>query len=416
MLPADNSVPLPVIEPATTVREYGRTRASRIRVYLIHPAVSIGVLAGALHSIQGQSPGGWAMLGLAVLITVLGIWLRISLGNAANERFTLGPDLLEYTNYSGTRSFTPDDIKGYETSKRYTQTAIQFQDATPDIFFDSAFEHHQEITQWLAARYSDQRLVAVRSEREHVRQVKQNLLASPALGASSKERENALRQARRIARWLNGAGILTALGLWFPPEPTEWGIMAGVLVPLVAIGALWWFPHLLRVDGSDDNGYPSLLLALVLPSMGLWVSGNSYYEVLSYANMWPVVTAASVLTLLLLGWGSRRFLWQPQRNLKLAALLPPLAFLYGYTTCSMANVQYDTSAGRTFTAQVLSGRVSKGRHQDFYYLTLSAWGPCRQQNELAVSYHVYRNAHAGDGVPMVLYPGLLGVPWYREGL
>lgn len=186
-----------------------------------------------------------------------------------------------------------------------------------------------------------------------------------------------------------------------------------VLVPLVAIGALWWFPYLLRVDGSDNNGYSSLLLALVLPGIGHWASSTTYYEVLSYANMWPIATAVSVLTLLLLAWGSRRFLWQPKLNLTLAALLPPLAFLYGYTTCSMANVQYDTSAGHTFTAQVLSSRMSSGRHQNFYYLTLSPWEPFRQQNELAVSHHIYRNAHAGDEVPMVLYPGFLRVPWYR---
>lgn len=418
MLPADAPVPPPVTEPANTiVREYGRTRASRIRVYLINPAVSLGLLAAALYGIHGNSPGGWAMLGLAVLITVLGLWLRVSLGNAANECIALGPDLLEYTDYSGTRSFTPDDIKGYKTTKNDAYTSIVFKNsANMEILINSNFEHHQEITQWLVARYSDQRLVAARNEKQRVRQIKQNLLANPTIGTSSKERKNALGSAQRLAYWLNGAGVLTALVLWIPPQPSEWGIMAGVLVPLVAIGALWWFPHLLRVDGSDDNGYPSLLLAFILPSIGLWASSNSYYEVLSYTHMWPIATAVSLLILLPLAWGSRRFLWQPKLNLKLAALLLPLAFLYGYTTCSMANVQYDTAAGRTFTAQVLSSRVSNGRHQNFYYLTLSAWGPFRQPNELAVSHHVYRNAHAGDDVPMVLYPGLLGVPWYRVRL
>ena len=415
MLPADDLSLPPLIPPANTaVREYGRTRASRLRAYIVNPAISLGLLAAALYGIHGDSPGGWAVLGLGVLIIALGIWLRISLGNAANEHFTLGHDLLEYTNYSGTRSFTSDDIQGYKTSEGNAYIDIQFKNsANLNISFDSAFEHHQEITQWLMDRYSDQRLVSARKAEQHVRALKQSLLANPTLGTSSEERQNALRSAQRIARWLNGAGVLTALSLWFPPEPPEWAIMAGLLVPLVAIGALWWLPHLLRVDGSDDNGYPSVLMALGLPGIAIWFSSSSYYKILNYATMWPIAIAVSVLVLLLLAGGSRQFWRLPKLNLTLAVLLPLLAFLYGYTTCSIANVQYDTSAGRTFTAQVLSVRMSSSRYQAFYSLALSAWGPLRQQNELSVSYHVYHNVHQGDDVPVVLHPGFLGVPWYR---
>ena len=443
MFPAESSSS----PPASPIREYGRTRLSRISAYVLQPAIGVGIIAAFLYYIRGTSPGGWSALVLALLIILIGCWVAFGFANAGTECFTLAPNQLEYTDRSGTRTYAPDDIASYSTNARHSVIYIHFKDpTTKDISFGSSIERYREIEQWLAACCRDrvpvatpapgpqlataaaptelpvaapppdEKLVAARAKRERIRQVKKDLLANPDIGVNGDERLRALTQAQRIARWLNGLGVVTGLYLWMLPEPTEWSIMAGLVVPLVAVGTLWWYPRLLRLDGSDENGYPTVMLAIGAPIAGLWISSYSYYEVLAHGPLWPFVAAVALLLLLLLVGGSRRFLRQPDLNFTLASLVLAVVLLYSYIACAMANVAYDTSAGQVFNTRVLSRSMSHSKYQDFYTLKLSAWGPVATANESSVSYHVYKHAEEAAGVCVVVHPGFLGMPWYRVEL
>ncbi len=414
---------------------------------MLQPAIGVGIIAAFLYYIRGTSPGGWSALILALLIIIIGCWVAFGFANAGTECFTLAPDQLEYTDRSGTRTCAPDDIASYSTNSRHSIIHIHFKNPTAkDISFGSSIERYREIEQWLAACCRDKMLVltpapdgqlaatealtelpaaaappdekqvADRAKRERVRQAKKALLANPDIGVNEAERLRALKQAQRVARWLNAIGILTGLYLWLLPEPTEWSITAGLVVPVVAVGALWWYPRLLRLDGSDDNGYPAVLLAIGAPIAGMWASCYSYYEIVAHSPMWPFSAAVALLLLLLLAGGSRRFLRQPGLNFTLAGLLLAVALLYGYIACAMANVAYDTAAGQVFSPQVLNRSMSHGKYQNFYALKLSAWGPLATAREVSVSYHVYVHAEEEAGVCVVVRPGFLGVPWYRVEL
>ena len=413
-LPADAAPPMP---PNTTSREYPRTRKSRIRSYLILPAVALAAVGVPLYFLWHGSPGGWAIGGFILWVLVVGVVLRVSLFDALKGRFIVDAQGLQCIDVTGTRTLAVDEIRGYRIDAQTSFCRIYAKDTSePPLYFDSGTECYTELQHWLRANFSDLNQQDAQQARVQQTQALAAVLETPSLGHTPAERTQSLSKAKKLATWLNGAGWLTGACLWFPPEPDEWAIMAGLLLPLVVAVVLALWPDRLRLDGDKSNGYPALFAAFLVPSAGLLLSTNSYFEWVSHAPLWPVAGAAAAGTAAALAYGSRRFLWRPKPALDLAAAIVVLALLYGYSASSFVNVQYDQAAPKTYTPLVLSKSMSKGKYQNFYYLKISAWGPFASAQDVPVSYHCYVNAEPSQPVTVTWRPGLLGVPWFRVSI
>lgn len=402
--------------PETPVapRLYARTRNSRIKAYL-RPVVAAGLVAGMLYVIRGNTPGGWAIVGLAVLITVAGTWAIYGVANASRESFTLGPDWLEYTTYSSSRVYTQDEIDSFETVSA-DLVFIYFKTPTDSfISFDDGIEHAGEIRRWLNARYLNRQAVQKQQTVVQAQAAQAAVLTRPELGSTPRARSRSFKRLRRLANGLNVAGYLTFLGIWLPPEASEWTIIAGLLLPLATIAALWAYPTLLRLDGEKSNGHPGVVSAFLVPSLTL-VLVQLATNLVSYRPLWPVAGAAALATAGLLVFGSRHFLRRPQPPISLGLLILVLAALYGFGASAAVNQQFDAAPAKQFPVRVLARREETARYQNSYYLTTERWGYATNTTTLRVSYHVYARTETDSLVRISLHPGFLGIPWYEASM
>lgn len=103
-----------------------------------------------------------------------------------------------------------------------------------------------------------------------------------------------------------------------------------------------------------------------------------------------------------------------REKLGMAALTLALVLAYGYGVCALGDAVLDRSSASTYTTTVYGKHVTSGRNRRPMF-RLGPWGPRTTEDEVAVSWDVYRRTNVGDAVCVSLYPGALGIPWYRVG-
>lgn len=170
-------------------------------------------------------------------------------------------------------------------------------------------------------------------------------------------------------------------------------------------------PHSLRIDEKANSGYPSVLVAVLLPCLGLLLRALFDYELVSYAPLWPVVGATATGAGLLLAIGSRQFLFRPGSQGSVGGTIVLLACLYGYGASSIVNAVYDDSLATGYSTRVLDKHISSGKTTS-YYLKVNAWGAVAAAEDVQVSSDYYDQVRMSEKVAIALHKGRLAVPWF----
>jgi hypothetical protein len=92
-------------------------------------------------------------------------------------------------------------------------------------------------------------------------------------------------------------------------------------------------------------------------------------------------------------------------------LLTLFVTAYCYSSCVVINCYYDRSTPQIHEAKVLGKRISSGKTTT-YYLTLTAWGPRTEAEDVTVSEDQYEQIAVGSPVKVYQMKGLLDVPWF----
>ena len=384
--------------------EYRTAKGWRIFIYLTMPLLAALFLWLPFELMQGKNSSTALVLGSSIVCMGLVGGMLYGLMETAKWKLNIGQWQITETGTFKTKTLALDAIRGYRTDDKYTRIYPRQQDQ-PVIKIGYTTERYQEIRLWLAGHYPN--LDAVETE-----QATQELLADVAIGATPEARAAAVHRATRVARVLNIGGFAVAAWLFFWPRPHGGAIAAGLLQPLLAIAALWAFPHTLRIDEKKNSGHPSLLAGFIMVSLILLVRGLFDYEVVDYAPLWPVAGLAAVAVAGALALGSRKFLALPTERLSVGMTLLVLAALYGYSATVLVNGAYDEAPAQEFAPRV-TGMHSNSGKTTTYYLTLEAWGPVPGGEDATVSHNYYRQVRVGQTVRVGLHPGRLGVPWYK---
>jgi len=190
-------------------------------------------------------------------------------------------------------------------------------------------------------------------------------------------------------------------------------IVAAILLalPLAVMALLLQSPRSFEVyhRGSSTRAVNVILLA----PFGCLLLPNTFHAQVD--PMWPVIPAVVTgLAMLATAWTlkGRQALESPTAFVVLVGLF---GALYGYGATSLADIQFDISAGQTVPLQVMDTYKSCGRSCS-YRIELPAAGPREQAGWVDVSSSLYSQLHAGDTVCQVSHRGALTLPWYRVGL
>ncbi|MBD2767208.1 hypothetical protein IC235_04800 [Hymenobacter sp. BT664] len=389
----------------TDAQEYRTAKIARILIYVLIPPLTLLSLVMPFLLMQVKNPSLVVSSGFGVLGVGLAVFFIYGLIETVKGLIILNAREITQIGAFKIKTLLLQEIAGYRISAYYTHVFPKGP-SLPTLKIGNTTERYRELQQWLAAQYPD--LDQVDTDRAIA-----FILEDHNLGRTPEERAKALTQAKTTALILNIAGGVAGAWAIFYLPPYEWVIGACLLVPILATIALWRFPHTLRIDQKSNSGYPSLLIATLIPCLGLLIRALFDYQLPSYAPMWPLVGTAATGAALALAIGSRQFLFRACSRVSVALTIALLALLYGYGATSTINVVYDTAEGATFRTKVLGKHYTSGRNNNrTYYLKVSPWGPVTSAEDVRVSHDFYRQTQEGQAITIMLLPGRLGVPWF----
>jgi len=385
---------------------YYTAKGYRILLYVLGPPLMLLFLAVpylARHDSTGQPMNTTAWL----LMSVVGVGMAAVMGfgmyDAAKGHLALTATGFRQAGVFKTKELSFKDVQGFRHNDKYT-FVVPKTPGLAKIKFAYTTERFEELNAWLAAHFPN--LDQVETETDLAA-----ALAREELGRSTEERTDRLEQARRTALVLNIAGGVAAAWLFLHPQPYQWAVAAGLLVPLLAAGALWWHQGVLRLDEATNSAYPSVMIAVGAPSLCLIIRALFDTEFLNYNELWVLVAQVGVAMALLLALGTRSWLTERSTSLKTGLMLLILPAMYGYGASAMADTAFDETRGQVFRTRVLDKHSSHGKTTT-YYLTVAPWGPVATAEDVQVTSEMYEAAQTGTQVRMRLRPGRLGVPWF----
>ncbi|MFZ1013158.1 MAG: hypothetical protein WAN28_07415, partial [Terracidiphilus sp.] len=228
------------------------------------------------------------------------------------------------------------------------------------------------------------------------------------LGATPEERLGKLANAKTWGVFLTIVSIASAAALLFP-EAALRGPASLVLAatPIAAFVLIQRSPLLYAVFKQKADPRAELSIALVVSGFGLLLSVTRQHFVSLQPLLVRMVPAG-----LAYFFGFESVCRHGSQKPGNIFVLLFIAGLYGAGFGMMADTIADRAPATTYSADVLSKHVSRGRSTS-YYLELAPWGPMTAPNQLSVPAHTYGSLQVGDEVCLVLHPGSLRVPWYQ---
>ena len=228
------------------------------------------------------------------------------------------------------------------------------------------------------------------------------------LGATAAERQQRLARARALARNATWANVGLVVWTFLYPHPYELLLVVLAALPWVAVWIMARAPGLYMLNAPRGSGRPDLSLLLITPGLLLTLRAVRDVQILDWR---AVLVGAVLVALVLIG----RVLWAlPSARDKpgIAALTLALLIAYGYGVVALGNSVLDRSTGASYATTVYGKHVTSGRYRT-PKLRLGPWGPRTTEDDVTVSWDLYRSASVGQTVCVLLRPGAFGIRWYR---
>lgn len=382
---------------------YYTAKGWRIFLYVASPFLIALFLAAPFLS-YGNHSDLWAVAFMTILGVGMAGFFSYGLFEIAKWHFIIGPESLMTVSLFKTKTLLRKEIKGYRVNEHYIFVLPQDAKAST-LKIGYTTDRYANIKDWLADRYPN-------LDEVETLEAAHEALADEELGRSSDERSKKLLQASRTAKYLNlGAWAVTAW-LFFHPQPYQLAIGAGILIPVMSGAALWLHQGALRFNNEKNSPYPSIFIALFMPSLALLIRSVLDVDLVSYTPMWMVATQSALIVAGLLALGTYKWLFNSKARITEGAALVAAAIVYGYSASATFNTTFDYNRGQLFSASVLGKSTSSGKTTT-YHLTVTPWGPFTTETDVQVGSNYYQDVRPGNEVHIRLRPGRLGIPWYE---
>lgn len=297
------------------------------------------------------------------------------------------------------------EIKGYVIEDKYI-LIIPHDGPKKRIKISTYIGKSNELISWLHSHFPNlHELKAGQEESE--------ILTDPEYGQTEEDRSHRLVQAKTVAKILNVAGALVCAWTLFKPEPYEYAILASISIPIISILVVAYFKGLIRLDQNKGSAYPSISLAVLLTSCGLFLRAQIDYDIFDYSNVWvPSITIAVVLTALVV-LSTREFKFKEVKDYFTVLFASLFLLGYGYGAVVTLNCIYDENPPEVYHSTVLGKRISSSRRSTTHYLELEAWATQIQPEDVSVSENFYDHMQVDDSVTIHLYKGRLSIRWFE---
>jgi len=359
---------------------------------------------GVLIAEHGREPLLWIFAPLCLGMAALSVF---GMAEAIRTRCIIEQDKVVSRTALRCRELYFDEIKGYRNLAKYI-LIVPLDPQKKPLRISQQIQHKNELLQWLSHRFADIDVLEANEEQ-------QAMLENEAFGASAEEREQHLKRARKVARIVNGAGIVSAAWFFFMGRPYDISLFVLMLFPVLALAVLARFRGLIRINPPQKSLYPNLTWSFLYPCLSLCLRAIIDFHIFRYNDVWlPCILIAAMLLAALLLVRRGDFNYRKAKDYISIASISLLLFAYSYGLVISLNCEYDASQPERYTARVLDKHVTKGKSTT-YTLNLSPWGPQQKEDQVDVSSRFYDKVSVNDEVLIRYKKGRFRIPWFIIG-
>jgi hypothetical protein len=354
-----------------------------------------GVASLAQLFAQTESPAFFAASGAMFLVAAaLG---AVSLG----DHLVFDGDSLELHELFSTRRLTRAQIRGRRRGSRGGLSVVAVEAGRKGLRFVGTLQSDAVLKEWLQA------LPDLDAE-------DRTRILAEALGRlgseGSPEAHARFARARHVAVGLTVLTLAGAVWLLVDPQPYLLAVCANAALPLLTLSLALYGRGVFQLEGDARDPRPTLTTGLLLPAFAVGLRAVLDFDVLELAPL----LACAALGGLPLGWLLVRS--DPEvRARKRGAIFAGLLFAVWLAGLgAVLNCALDTARPTPYSAVVRLKEVQ--RKEPRFQVWLGPWGPVRESTWQAVSPRRYQSLTEGDHVAVDLYPGALGLRWYKLDL
>jgi hypothetical protein len=384
-------------------QEFRTAKGWRIFIYIFSPLL-IGLFL-YVGFIALNSEAFDLTVSLILIPVSLGGTLMFTYGliETIKGRLIIKDDSISRLNIFGTRTLALQEIKGYRTDGNYIHI-ISNSKNKKSIKITAYIERSDQVLDWLNNNFLEL------DSYEAIQEEKQ-ILADSQFGINQQTREYRLNEARRIVKYINIAGVVACVWLWFYPKPYLLCLSVGMIIPAIAFGSLFIYRGLIRFDEQKNSAQPSIIYGFIGCSGALLIRAVMDYEILEYTFLLVTISLLSVSLTGLFIFITKEIKFTKIVDYFSVLSVTVMILTYSFGTFVISNCLFDKSDPEIFNTTVVGKETSSGKSTT-YYLTVEPWGPRTETEKVSVTKDEYEKTDKGDKVDIHLRPGLLKIPWF----
>lgn len=205
---------------------------------------------------------------------------------------------------------------------------------------------------------------------------------------------------------LNFLGILFSMWLLVYPEPYGLVLAANIITPIWAICVYILNSDIVRFYADKGGNKIHVMFAFIFPALILTMNSLKKFNILYNNYLWIILASLTLLFTLIISFTARAYIEEKW--------LPLLIFIflgfYFHGAVILTNCVYDTSSPKLYTSTIIDKSVRSGK-TTLYYLTLSPFGPIKENHEIVVRERLYESSYKGGTVNIYLNDGLWHIKW-----
>ncbi len=279
---------------------------------------------------------------------------------------------------------------------------LVYRDKTRKPFrIDLVYEQSHQLARLLREKLPD-------LDQDSIDTAMKEILNDTRLGATAALRRDALRRARKLARYLNGAAIVLLIWAIAIPEPYDLVLILTALLPLVTLVLLRVSHGLLTLESKKTDVRPGVAYALIGPGTTLAMRALIDWHILDWAGFWiPFSLLAGAL--FSLAWFILPFPETGRLSQHIAVVF--FSLLHSFGLVLFLNCAFDHTSPDLHHSTVQSRHISHGKHTS-YYLTMRPWLDGVPVKQVDVGSSVYNRHPEGSDVLIGVRPGTLAIRWF----
>lgn len=368
---------------------------------LFYGLCSWGMFVFSLWLLPGADPKGVIPL---IIITVVFFCVSVLVTiNIFRRKVVVSKTDMVCVFLFSTRKIEIADIKGARIERSVVIIESLKEGIKPIVISNyDDLKNSDKLRAWVQNNFKD--LNDIDLQNEH-----QQLLNDSKLGNTEDERLKKLTRAKTIATAYNiGATVLGFAMIFFN---STFGLYVLLGLPLIVICIFHFSGGLIKfLSNSQRSIYRQIVFGISLSCFYLFLHSFLSYSLFELKNIWlPALLTMGIFFLLLYSKGINHSIGVIKQQV-IAMFV--VSALYGFSSVRSVNCAFDNSNKKIFEATILKHRVSKGRSTS-YFLTLSAWGPQANVEEVEIGRKLYYDVSVGDTVEIQLKEGLLHIPWFK---